>query len=99
MSDKSFAEAMGYRMGVGDEVLGIFCPSCAYDRIRALPEVTYVETRATVPPHIRCVACEKFPMCYQAQELLKPVRLADFMGCVLKMAEREQQKRHPVSGR
>lgn len=94
MSDKSFAEAVGYVLGTREHLIGLFCPSCAAARMKATVAhaevVRYVETAKQTGAHARCVSCSRFPLVLQAQELLRPAVLLDFTGRVMKMAEREQ---------
>jgi len=92
MSDKSFSESVAFVMGTRAEVLGVFCPRCAFDRMRAVvplaQEITYLETVATAGAHVRCASCEAFPLVLQAQEHFRAGDLLDFMGRVMKMAAR-----------
>ncbi len=96
MSDKSFAESVGYILGTRADVIGLFCPGCAASRMKASVAqsevIGYVETVKQAGVHARCVGCQRFPLVLQAQELLRPAVLLDFMGRVLRMGERLEQE-------
>lgn len=89
-----FGLAVAYLLGSKDErFLALLCPKCAADRMAVVSsagdQISYVETVKTAGMTRRCDNCRAFPLAVPACELLKPRALLDFIGRVLKMAERE----------